>query len=193
MTTKPKICCIKGCTPIEFPWDYYDDSFDAQIEYRSELKKILEWTIKEGFTFFISDGMKGTDMDFAESVLDYRQIYPNIKLEIVTPVPKSLSDLSDEEKTRYNEILRKADKITTLSSGCSIFAQHKRNRYMTEKSELFISVWHGKCKGTTYKALRYAETHNTEVEIIFLPFLTREYKKFAAKMESLPEAFWREL
>lgn len=168
MNKKVKICCIIGNRPEKFPWDYYDESLESQKEYRSTLKITLEEYIKNGYTHFISGGARGVDMDFAELVLYFREIYPNIKLEMAIPYLKQNSAYNDKENQRYKTILSKADEISILNKDYKKGCLHKRNRYMIDKSDLITAFWNVEHKGGTYYSINYAEKANKDLEIICL-------------------------
>lgn len=168
-----KICCCTGHRPKGFTFKYGTDN----VKHNKYLK-ILEDKIKLainrfGITNFISGMAIGVDLDFADIVLNLREIYP-INLECAIPCNNQTLKWSDKDKLRYESILKRADEINIISERYTPECMLKRNRYMVDKSELVIAVFNGIEKGGTWYTINYAKKLNKHIELIDLRKLDRD-------------------
>lgn len=162
-----KFCCCTGHRPQGFPFKYGIDK-QKQYAYLQALAKKIELAIIDyGILNFISGMAVGADLDFAEIVLTLREKYP-ITLECAIPCQNQTLKWSDKDKLRYDDILKRADKINLISKRYSPECMLKRNRYMVNKSELVIAVFNGIERGGTWYTINYAKKNNKKIEIIEL-------------------------
>ena len=162
-----KACCCTGHRPQKFPFKYGGDS-ENYLSYLRELEKRIEYAIEScGINRFVSGMALGVDADFAAVVLKYRERYP-IELECAVPCRDQARLWGKRDKLRYEEILRRADKVTFVSEEYSSDCMLKRNRYMVDKSELVIAVFNGTKSGGTWYTINYARRSGKQVEIIDL-------------------------
>lgn len=161
-----KKCCVTGHRYKGFPWDYHADKKHTKA-YLNRMSEIVENVIvKGGYNYFISGGALGVDMDFAETVLYFRdKKHYDIKLEIAIPCPNQDLKWSPNDKKRYQSIIDKADAQTLVSEHYTSFCMHKRNEYMVDSSELVLGFWNGEESGGTYYTLTYANKKNKQVFI----------------------------
>ncbi len=181
-----RICCCTGHRPKGFLWNYEDKSCELHKEYLQILEYAIEQAItKNGFGYFISGGAIGADMDFSETVINLREKYPHIQLEIAVPCANQDLKWSKTDKERYHYILEKADRVTILSPYYHRGCMHQRNRYMVDKSELIIAVWNESQSGGTYNTLRYAERkQNKYIDYILLPNASRAKIEYISLLEA---------
>ena len=78
-----KTCCCTGHRPQKFPWTYGEGK--EHKKYLIEMTRQIEKLIESGYTYFISGGAIGVDMDFAEAVLHAKKQHKDIALEIAVP------------------------------------------------------------------------------------------------------------
>ncbi|MDE6597949.1 MAG: DUF1273 domain-containing protein [Clostridia bacterium] len=162
-----KTCCFTGHRPQGFPFKYGVDK-QKHKAYLKMLKGKVELAITQyGITNFISGMAIGTDLDFAEIVLNLRNYYP-ITLECAIPCPNQTLKWNSADKLRYDNILKRADEIHLISKRYTTECMLKRNRYMVDKSELVIAVFNGIQKGGTWYTINYANKENKRIEIIDL-------------------------
>lgn len=162
-----KNCCCTGHRPKGFPFKYGIDR-QKHTAYLQTMEQKIELAITEyGIINFISGMAIGADLDFAETVLKLREKYP-ITLECAIPCPNQTLKWNDKDKLRYDNILKRADKINLISERYSPECMLKRNRYMVDKSEFIIAVFNGIEKGGTWYTINYANKENKHIEIIEL-------------------------
>lgn len=92
-----KTVCFVGHRPENFPWKYNKNN-PFQKKYFEYVDFLVKKYAERGFIYFLVAGENGTPLDVAESVLKYRELYPQIRLEIVAPYPTRLIN-----STRKNE------------------------------------------------------------------------------------------
>lgn len=131
---------------------------------KDKLTNLIIQAINLGYVNFITGMAKGSDLLFAECVIEQKQNYPNIKLEGAIPCLNQNSGWTEEEQKIYNNILDKLDKITyvsnsSYSNGCML----KRNKYMVNNSSLLIMIWNGEKNGGTYYTYKLALNDNLKI------------------------------
>lgn len=161
------VCCCTGHRPKSFPFKYGVDFKKHKIYLRKLEEKVLLAINKYGITNFISGMALGVDLDFAEIVLNLREQF-HVTLECAIPCPNQTLNWSGEDKLRYENILKRADKSYLVSPRYTPDCMLKRNRYMVDKSELIIAVFNGIQKGGTWYTLDYANKENKKIELINL-------------------------
>ncbi len=162
-----KTCCCTGHRPKGFPFKYGTDK-QKHDDYLQELEQKIKLAITEyGIINFISGMALGVDLDFAEIVLKLRNKYP-VSLECAIPCPDQTSKWNDKDKLRYENIIKRADKVNLISERYAPDCMLKRNRYMVDKSELVIAVFNGIQKGGTRYTINYAKSKNKIIELINL-------------------------
>ena len=79
-----KTLCVTGHRPAKLPWKYKKEGPEYD-EYCESLGCYIDDCIRHGYTHFISGMALGVDMDFAETVLDFKAQYGfHISLECAT-------------------------------------------------------------------------------------------------------------
>ena len=129
----------------------------------------IENLIDSGYTYFISGGAIGVDMDFAEAVLQAKKQNKDIMLEITVPCRNQDLKWSKDDKMRYAEILNSTDFVNILSEGYTSFCMQKRNEYIVNKSDLVIAFWNGEESGGTWNTISYAKRKGKQILINKLP------------------------
>ena len=132
-----KICCVTGNRPQKFPWKYGEGI--EHEKYLADMARQIEELIENGYNYFISGGALGVDQDFAETVLHAKQVHTKLQLEIAVPCKNQANRWSKAEQLHYFSILKRADKVVTLSEHYTRFCMQKRNEYMVNKSDLVIA------------------------------------------------------
>ena len=110
-----KTVCVTGHRPAKLPWKYKKEGPDYD-EYIESLACCVAEYIDDGYEHFISGMALGVDMDFAETVIQFREHYDlDVKLECAIPCPNQTLKWSPAETARYKAILDKADKVTMVN------------------------------------------------------------------------------
>lgn len=127
-------------------------------DLKIKLLKVLESLYFEyDVRYFVAGGALGFDTLAAEAVLELREMYSDISLEIAVPCENQTKGWTADDKKKYEEILSRANTVTLVSktyfSGC----MHKRNRYMIDKSDICISYLSKDTGGTAY-TVKYAKS-----------------------------------
>ena len=161
-----KICCVTGNRPQKFPWKYGEG--EAHKKYLADMTRHIDKLIDSGYTYFISGGAIGVDMDFADAVLQSKKHHKNIVLEIAVPCRNQDLKWGKADKERYAEILKSADIVNVLSENYTSFCMQKRNKYMVDKSDLVIAFWNGEESGGTWNTINYAKRKDKQILIIKL-------------------------
>ena len=161
-----KICCVTGNRPQKFPWKYGEGK--AHKKYLVEMTRQIEKLIESGYTYFISGGAIGVDMDFADAVLQAKKRHKDIMLEIAVPCRNQDLKWSKDDKKRYAEILNSADFVNVLSESYTSFCMQKRNEYMVDKSDLVLAFWNGEESGGTWNTMNYAKRKSKQLLILKL-------------------------
>lgn len=113
--------------------------------------------INQGVRYFIAGGALGFDTLAAQTVLDLKKDYAQIKL-ILAILCKNQSDKwSYENKVEYEKIKNASDKVIYLSEKYESSCMLKRNKYMVDKSDFVIAAWDGRKRGGTYYTVNYAK------------------------------------
>lgn len=140
---KEKTCCFTGHRLI---------NHSEYENIKRNIKKVMVSLIKKGVIFYGAGGALGFDTIAAESVLELKENYPQIKLILVLPCKDQTRGWYDADVKKYNEILGRADKVVYISEryydGCML----KRNRHLVENSGYCICYLKRNIGGTAYTA-----------------------------------------
>lgn len=158
-------CCFTGGRPSRFVWRY-DESYDACVKLKEEITAEIERLIEGGCTRFISGMAQGADTYCAEAVLKLKEKYPLITLECALPCPEQSDGWTEAQKDRYDNILKAADKVTTVSKSYTPRCMLKRNEFMVDNADVVLAVWNGRAIGGTYNTINYARKKDKTVKII---------------------------
>ena len=77
-------CAFTGYRPQKMPFGY-DESDPRCLEFKAKLRETIEALIGEGYAHFLSGGAQGMDQFAAEIVVELKEKYPWIILEMVSP------------------------------------------------------------------------------------------------------------
>lgn len=158
-------CCFTGNRPAHFPWG--GDETDLRcIRLKSEIKSAIEQLVEKGYTRFISGMAQGADTFCAEAVLEIKGSRPFIVLECALPCPEQTKGWERSAVQRYNNILDRADKITTVSPYYTRYCMMKRNAYMVDNADLVLAVWDAKESGGTFNTVQKARRDGKKLQIV---------------------------
>lgn len=110
---KEKTCCFSGHRLI---------SSEYLPAISRKLRDTLVFYIEQGYRFFGAGGALGFDTLAAQTALDLKERYPEIKLILVLPCKDQANHWSTQDKEEYERIKASADKIVYTSeryfNGC---------------------------------------------------------------------------
>ena len=150
---REQTCCFTGHRKIP----------DSDIlRVKTALKEEIKKKIDAGVLYFGVGGALGFDSLAARAVLEWREIYPDIKLILVLPCPSQDKYWSESEKREYEEIKHKADKITVVEKSYTPYCMHKRHRHLVDFSSHCICYLTKSSGGTVY-TVNYAKSKGLSV------------------------------
>ncbi len=103
-----------------------------------KLKKVLKDKIEEGCCAFLAGGAIGFDTIAAQTVLELREEYPHIRLELILPFKGQEERWNRSQKAVYRDIIAKADTVEYLCEGYMTLAYHARNKALINRSDCCI-------------------------------------------------------
>ena len=121
------------------------------------LKETLIKLIERGYLYFGAGGALGFDTLAAQTVLELKAEYAQIKLILVLSCVSQADRWSDTDKRIYEQIKEKADKIVYTSREYTKGCMHKRNRHLVDNSSVCVCYLTENTGGTAY-TVNYAES-----------------------------------
>lgn len=150
-----KICCVTGHRAIP-------EALTEQV--RQALIQEVEKAIQDGFTYFISGFAEGTDLLFAEIVLEKQKEHDAVQLEAAIPYRNRYLKLMKAEHTKA--MLENCCHVEIVSENLASNVYMKRNRYMVDRSDRVIAVYDGRETGGTVATIRLAHSKRKELREI---------------------------
>lgn len=160
-----RTACFTGHRSQKLPWRYNEEDTRCQ-QMKLILRTEVEKAIHRGYKTFLCGMAIGFDLICAETVLDLKQQYEDIKLIGAIPCKNQDMKWSEKDKKRYRNILEQLDGIRCIydeyiGAECML----ERNRFMVNNSSLIIALFNG-LPGETKSTLDYAQKQGLEVIII---------------------------
>lgn len=160
---KGKRICFTGHRPNHLPWGH-NENCDLCETFKTKLNFLLKECIEFGYETFISGVALGFDTIACETVLNLKQKYPYIDLNLAIPCRNQSERWGIEDKTRYNNLLESANPIYVSEEyfkGCF----NKRNRFMVDSCDLVVACFNGQ-NGGTKSTINYALKKNKNIIIL---------------------------
>ena len=126
------------------------------------LKETLINLIENNYCYFGAGGALGFDTLAAQTVLELRLQFLQIKLILVLPCKTQTMGWSNEDIAIYEKIKRQADKVVYTSDEYSRGCMLKRNRHLIDNSNICIAYLKENKGGTAY-TVNYAKSKNIKV------------------------------
>ena len=126
------------------------------------LKTILVDLIEKGYQFFGTGGALGFDTIAAQTVLELKMQYPDVKLILVLPCLSQTRGWSARDIDIYEDIKSKADKVVYTSQEYTRGCMHKRNRHLVDNSSVCVCYLTESTGGTAY-TVDYARRNKLSV------------------------------
>ena len=147
------VCCFTGHRVIHA---------DKKQRIHDNLQQCVYDMIQKGVIFFAAGGALGFDTMAALVVLEWKKVYPQIRLVLVLPCEDQMRGWSKEDVDLYRFIFEKADMVIytakTYTKGC----MHRRNRHLVDISGHCIYYLEKKSGGTAY-TVDYAQQNGLQL------------------------------
>ena len=134
-------CCFTGHRIIK----------KEKIPYiRARLSEEIFRQIKGGKKGFICGGALGFDTMAATMVLNFKRIFPDIKLILYLPCKNQMKSWRKSDVDVFNNILKRADEVNYISNEYFTGCMHKRNLAMLDSSSTCIAFLEKEGGGTFF-------------------------------------------
>ena len=119
-------------------------------ELVQRLREAIIYVIDKGVTKFYDGGAIGFDMLAAETVMELKTEYPNIKLNMLLPCPskEQIKGWNKSQITRYNKIIKAADSVTVVSEHYTKDCMKRRNQKLVDLADCCICYCTNSRSGT---------------------------------------------
>ena len=109
----------------------------------------------KGIRNYYAGGAIGFDLAAAVTVLNMKNIYPDITLNLALPCPNYQSKWTRSQVELFDRVRARADSEVYVSASYHRGCMHMRNKYMVDKSAVCIAYLREKTGGT-YNTVTYA-------------------------------------
>lgn len=150
---KSKTCCFTGHRAL--PADRL-----PQIKQRLE-EEILK-LVRQGVVYFGAGGALGFDTLAAQTILNLKQFYPQIRLILVLPCKEQDRFWPEADRVIYRDILSRADKVVYTAERYDPGCMHRRNRHLVDHSGVCLCYQTQPSGGAAY-TVRYAKSRGLRV------------------------------
>ena len=155
-----------GHRPNSLPWKF-NESAPSCIAFKKDLYSMLEKAIQNGWTSFITGMAIGFDTIAAETVLELKKKYKDVKLFGAIPNQGQEDKWSDDDKARYHKLIKKLDGYEICSeSYAGAETMYKRNRFIVDHSSVIVALWNGSPRTGTANTVNYAKKQGRKVRVI---------------------------
>ena len=158
-----KACAFTGHRPQKMVFGF-DEADPRCRAFKVRLSDTIEGLIGQGYARFLSGGAMGFDTFAAEAVIDLRDRYPWIMLEVVCPYAGQAEKWSEGYRRRHDRLLRLADRVVTMTEGYEKGSIFLRNRYLVNHCDLLLAAYDGRPGGTAM-TVKYARDRAVDVKL----------------------------
>lgn len=135
---------------------------DAAMELPRLLERVLTEYCERGTVTFRAGGAVGFDTLAALKVLELKERYPNVRLELILPCRNQTENWEEAAVRTYRYVLDRADNVKflfdTYVEGCML----ERDRHLVEGSDVCVAYCTRSRGGTAY-TFAYALRKGVEV------------------------------
>lgn len=125
-------------------------SYEAAVKLPTILESVLIELIERGSTTFRAGGAIGFDTVAALKVLELKERYPHIRLELILPCRNQTEYWEDTAVRTYQYILKRADGhrflFDTYFDGCML----ERDRHLVDGADVCVAYCNRSRGGTAY-------------------------------------------
>ncbi len=152
-----KTCCFTGHRIIKIT-----------PELVQRLRDDIVDVIRKGVTDFYDGGAIGFDALCAETVIDLKAEYPDIKLHLLLPCPpeEQVKGWNKAQITRYQKILQATDSVTVISEHYTKTCMKQRNKWLVELADCCICYCNNPRSGTG-QTVRMAKDKGIDIINLF--------------------------
>lgn len=136
-----KTCCFTGHRSL---------SHEEKLKAAVRLRRVIEEQIKAGVVFYGAGGARGFDALAAQTVLDMKKEYPQLRLILVLPCEGQTRGWRSEDIAVYEDIKRRSDKVVYVSREYTPDCMNRRNRHLVDYSGTCICYLTRSAGGTAY-------------------------------------------
>ena len=139
--TKPsyKRCAFTGYRPAKLPFGE-NESDPRCVELKERLHDMIKDLIGKGYAHFLSGGAQATDLYAADAVLDLKDEFPWILLEMVIPFDGQADRWDEDYKARHARLLNEADIVTVISHKYTKWGCCKTQNLQQPQKRSFIYI-----------------------------------------------------
>ena len=130
---------------------------------RDALDREIERLILEGADVFRAGGALGFDTMAAASVLIMKNKYPNVRLDLILPCETQTSGWHPESVKLYEEIKKRADNVSYVSTSYFRGVMQKRNRALVDGADVCVAFLRSGAQGGTGYTVSYAQKKGVRV------------------------------
>lgn len=141
MDLSAKTCCFTGHRSL---------SHEEKLKVAVHLRRVIEEQIKAGVVFYGAGGALGFDTLAAQTVLEMKKEYPQLRLILVLPCEDQTREWRSEDIAVYEDIKRRSDKVVYVSREYTSDCMHRRNRHLVDHSGTCICYLTRASGGTAY-------------------------------------------
>ena len=141
MDLRAKTCCFTGHRSL---------SHEEKLKVAVRLREIVAEQIEAGVVFYGAGGALGFDTLAAQTVLDMKKEYPQLRLILVLPCEDQTRRWCSEDIAVYEDIMRRSDKVVYVSREYTPDCMHRRNRHLVDQSGTCICYLTRSSGGTAY-------------------------------------------
>lgn len=162
---KSQTVCFTGHRSQKLPWRFNENDSRCKA-MKIILQAEIEKAIQSGYNTFLCGMAIGFDMICAETVLDLKTIYKDIKIIGALPCKTQEIKWSAKDRERYRNLLNRLDDVRCNYDGyIGAECMLERNRFMVDNSSLMIALFNGLAGGTK-STIEYARKQGLEIVVI---------------------------
>ena len=151
---KSQSCCFTGHRPEKLNI--------TERDAKALLCDGIQSAIDKGYRIFITGMAKGVDTWAGEMVLEFKNLYPDIKLICALPFPTFAMGVTSKERSIRQRLLDNATIVHMSYSAYSPLSFQSRNMWMVDNSSLVIALFTGEAGGTR-NTINYAQAQGLEI------------------------------
>ncbi len=157
--------CFTGHRSQKLPWRF-DETDKRCLKMKETLRFEIEKAMQKGYKTFLCGMALGFDMICAETVLELKSEYSDVKLIGALPCREQDVKWSKKDKMRYRSLLNRLDCVRCIyDKFIGVECMLERNRYMVNNSSLIIALFNGTAGGTKF-TIDYARKQGLEIVVI---------------------------
>ena len=129
----------------------------------SELKRVIKALILRGARSFRAGGAMGFDTVAALCILELKEEYPDITLDLILPCRDQTNGWNNDNKRAYDYILSMADSVKYVTDTYYAGCMQKRNRALVDGSDVCVAYLERSSGGSAYT---YTFAVKSDLEVI---------------------------